>query len=87
MSLSIFTVFSELASECEGSEQEFSIAHINSAIAHLESTIKTLEDAKRTYRNGTIPDFVTCDRLQRLSKRAQNILNMAQGREITLPRF
>jgi hypothetical protein len=86
MSRSHFTVFAELASVCEDREQEFCIGHIDSAIAHLEQTIAVLKEARNLYQS-EVPDFVTCDRLDRLNKRTKSLLNMAQGKEVQLPRF
>ncbi len=87
MTASHYQVFVELASECEDREQEFCTAHINQAVSYLQSTIKELEAQKGAIANGIVPDFVTCDRLERLNKRTKSLLNMALGQEITLPRF
>jgi hypothetical protein len=87
MSRSHFNVFVELASECEDREQEFCTAQICQTIASLEAAIKELEAQKRAIRGGVVPDFVTCDRLDRLSKRSKSLLNMVLGQEVQLPRF
>jgi hypothetical protein len=84
--MSYFKVFAELDSQIGNNEQGFCTAHIDSSIANLKQAIEVLEAAKHRFRS-EVPDFVTCDRLDRLTSRTKNLLLMAKGQEIQLPRF